>query len=100
MSSTKHVGDLGMSSYAHWITFGGARLVHIHWNRLVSEPNEVASTSIGSLIQALICCHPSKIVGKYNPPMVGHSPTNMHIDVYVYATNVAQHESIPKINPT
>jgi hypothetical protein len=48
----------------------------------------------------LICCHPSKIVGKYNPPMVGHSPTNMHIDVYVYATNVAQHESIPKINPT
>jgi hypothetical protein len=30
--------------------------------------------------------------------MVGHSPTNMHMGAYVTITNVAQHESIPKIN--
>jgi hypothetical protein len=30
--------------------------------------------------------------------MVAHSPTNMHIDAYVIVANVAQHESIPRIN--
>jgi hypothetical protein len=32
--------------------------------------------------------------------MVGHSPTNMHMGAYVYVANVAQHNSIPRINPT
>jgi hypothetical protein len=32
--------------------------------------------------------------------MVGHPPTNMHMGAYVIATNVAQHESKPKINLT
>jgi hypothetical protein len=32
--------------------------------------------------------------------MVGHSPTNMHVGAYVIITNVAQYESIPKINLT
>jgi len=32
--------------------------------------------------------------------MVGHSPTNMHMGAYVTITNVAQHESTPKINLT
>jgi hypothetical protein len=32
--------------------------------------------------------------------MVGHSPTNMHMGPYVTIANVAQHESIPKINLT
>jgi len=32
--------------------------------------------------------------------MVGHFPTNMHMGAYVFVANVAQHESIPKINPT
>jgi hypothetical protein len=31
--------------------------------------------------------------------MVGHFPTNMYMGAYVYATNVVQHESIPKIIP-
>jgi hypothetical protein len=32
--------------------------------------------------------------------MVGHSPTNMHMGAYVIVANVAQHESIPRINLT
>jgi hypothetical protein len=32
--------------------------------------------------------------------MVGHFPTNMHMGAYVIVTNVAQHESIPRINLT
>jgi hypothetical protein len=32
--------------------------------------------------------------------MVGHSQTNMHMGAYVYVANVAQHESIPRINST
>ncbi len=63
MSSTKHVGDLKMSSYVCWITSGGVKLVHIHKNWWIHEPTEVESTYIGSPIQALICCHPTKIVG-------------------------------------
>jgi len=67
MSSTKHVGDLGMSSYARWITFGGARLIHIHRNRWARELIKVASTYIDLLIQALIGCHPAKTVGLESP---------------------------------
>jgi hypothetical protein len=32
--------------------------------------------------------------------MVGHSSTNMHMGAYVIVANVAQHESIPRINLT
>jgi hypothetical protein len=32
--------------------------------------------------------------------MVGHSLTNMHMGAYVFIGNVAQHNSIPKINLT
>jgi hypothetical protein len=32
MSSTKHVGDLGMNLYVCCITSSGARLIHIHQN--------------------------------------------------------------------
>jgi hypothetical protein len=32
--------------------------------------------------------------------MVGNSPTNMHMGAYVTVANVAQHESIPRINLT
>jgi hypothetical protein len=32
--------------------------------------------------------------------MVGHSPTNMHMGAYVIVANVAQHESIPRIDLT
>jgi hypothetical protein len=32
--------------------------------------------------------------------MLGHFPTNMHMGAYVFIANVAQHETIPKINPT
>jgi hypothetical protein len=32
--------------------------------------------------------------------MVGHSPTNIHMGAYVIVANVAQHESIPKIDLT
>jgi hypothetical protein len=32
--------------------------------------------------------------------MVGHSPTNMHMAAYVTIANVAEHESIPRINLT
>ncbi len=67
MSSTKHVSDLGMSSYARWITSSGARLVHIHWNRWAHEPTKATSTCISLPIQALICCHPTKIVGLKSP---------------------------------
>jgi hypothetical protein len=99
MSSTKHVGDLGMNSYVCWITSSGAKLIHIHWNWWVCEPIEAASTYFGSLIHALICCHPTKTIG-LKSPNGSHSPTNMHIGAYVTTTNVAQHESIPKINLT
>jgi hypothetical protein len=54
MSSTKHVGDLGMSSYVRCITSSGVRLVHIHQNWWAREPTEATSTYINSLIQALI----------------------------------------------
>jgi hypothetical protein len=67
MSSTKHVGDLGMRSYAHWITSNGARLIHIHQNRWTREPTEETLTCINSLIQTLICCHLAKIVGLKSP---------------------------------
>jgi hypothetical protein len=32
--------------------------------------------------------------------MVGHFLINMHMGAYVFVTNVVQHKSIPKINPT
>jgi hypothetical protein len=32
--------------------------------------------------------------------MGGHFPTNMHMGAYVFATNVAQHKSIPRIIPS
>jgi hypothetical protein len=32
--------------------------------------------------------------------MLGDFPTNMHMGAYVSIANVAQHKSIPKINPT
>jgi hypothetical protein len=32
--------------------------------------------------------------------MLGDFPTNMHMGAYVSIANVAQHELIPKINPT
>ncbi len=67
MSSTKHVGDLGMNSYAHWIKFSGGSLVHIHQNQWACEPIEATSTYIGSLIQALIYCHIAKIVCLESP---------------------------------
>jgi hypothetical protein len=67
MSSTKHVGDLGMSSYAHWITSGGARLVHIHRNQWVHETTKATSTSTNLLIHALIYCHPAKTIGLESP---------------------------------
>ncbi len=60
MSSTKHVGDLGMNSYAHWITFSGVRLFHIHKNRWVQEPIGITSTCTSSPIQVIICCHLTK----------------------------------------
>jgi hypothetical protein len=96
MSSTKHVGDLGMSSYVRWITFDGARLIHIHRNRWACELTEVTSTYIGLLIQALIYCHPTKTVGLESPN--GGTFSNKY--AHVTATNFAQHELIPKINPT
>ncbi len=99
MSPTKHVGDLGMNSYACWITFGGVKLIHIHWNRWACEPTKVASTYTSSLIQALICCHPSKSIGQESPNG-SHFLTNMHMGAYMTIANVAQHESIPKINLT
>jgi hypothetical protein len=67
MSSTKHVGDLGMSSYVCWITSSGARLVHIHWNWWTHEPIEATSTYIGLPIQPLICCHLAKTIGLESP---------------------------------
>jgi hypothetical protein len=33
-----------------------------------------------------------------NPPLVGHFPTSMHIGAFVSTTNIAQHESIFRIN--
>jgi hypothetical protein len=63
MSSTKHVGDLGMNSYVHWITFGGVKLVHIYRNWWAHEPIEATSTCTGLPIQALICCHIAKTIG-------------------------------------
>jgi hypothetical protein len=35
-----------------------------------------------------------------NPPMVGHFPTNMQMGAFVFVANIAQLESIPKINLT
>ncbi len=67
MSSTKHVDDLRMSSYACWITSGGVKLVHIHQNQWAHEPTEVTSTNIGWQIQALIYCHPTKTIGLESP---------------------------------
>jgi hypothetical protein len=32
--------------------------------------------------------------------MVGHFPTNMHMGAYVFVANVAQQDSVPKINLT
>jgi hypothetical protein len=67
MSSTKHVGDLGMNTYVHWNTSSGARLVHIHWNQWVREPIEVTSICTSLSIQGLIYCHPTKTVGLESP---------------------------------
>jgi hypothetical protein len=67
MSSTKHVGDLGMNSYAHWITFSGTRLIHIHRNQWACEPIKTTPTCTSSLIQVLICCHPDKTIGLESP---------------------------------
>jgi hypothetical protein len=66
MSSIKHVGDLGMSSYVHWIN-NGARLIYIHWNRWAHEPIEATSICTCSIIQALIYYHLAKIVGLESP---------------------------------
>jgi hypothetical protein len=35
-----------------------------------------------------------------NPQVVGHFPTNMHMDAFVYVANLSQHELNPLINPT
>jgi hypothetical protein len=96
MSSTKHVGDLRMSSYVCWNTFGGAKLIHIHQNQWAHEPIETTSTYTSSLIQALICCHPTKIVGfkSFN----GGTFSNKY--AYVTFANVAQHKLIHRINLT
>jgi len=67
MSSTKHVGDLGMNSYVHWITSSGVKLIHIHRNRWICEPIEVASTYTGLLIQTLIYCHLAKLISIKSP---------------------------------
>jgi hypothetical protein len=67
MPSIKPVGDLGVNSYACWITFGGARLVHIHQNQWACEPIEATSTLTILPIQALICYHLAKIVGLKSP---------------------------------
>jgi hypothetical protein len=32
--------------------------------------------------------------------MVGHFPTNMQMGAYVFVANLAQHELVPRINPT
>lgn len=39
MSSTKHVGGRGMSSYACQITSGDVMLIRIHWNRWTNNYN-------------------------------------------------------------
>jgi hypothetical protein len=56
-------GDLGMNSYARWITFGSARLIHIHQNQWAHEPTKTTSTSINLLIQALTYYHLAKTIG-------------------------------------
>ncbi len=83
-SSTKHVGDLGMSSYVHWITFVGVRLIHIHWNWWACEPTKGASTCIGLSIQALICCHLAKIGGLKSPNVGTFSNKYAHGCICVY----------------
>ncbi len=67
MSFTKHVGDLGTSSYVHWITSGGVGLIHIHQNRWVREPTKATSTYTSLSIQALIYCHLAKTIS-IEPP--------------------------------
>jgi len=62
--------------------------------------NQIKSICIGLPIQALIYCHPAKIMGQKSLLMVGHSPTNIHIGAFVYVTNIAQHKSTLRINPT
>jgi hypothetical protein len=63
MSPTKHVGDLGMNSYACWITSSDARLVHIHQNQWAHEPIETTSTCTGLPTHSLICRHLAKTIG-------------------------------------
>jgi hypothetical protein len=84
LSSNKHVGDLGMSSYVHWVTSGGVRLVHIHRNWWACEPNEATSTCIGLLIQALICYHPAKVVDLESPNGGTFSNKYAHGCIHVY----------------
>ncbi len=67
MTSTKHVDDLGMNSYACWITFGGVKLIHIHWNWWACELVETTSTYTSLLIQALIYYHPPKTIDLESP---------------------------------
>lgn len=52
MSSTKHVDDLKMTWYSHWIIFRGVRLNHIRWNWWACEPTIIASTYTHLSIQA------------------------------------------------
>jgi hypothetical protein len=87
MSSTKHVGDLEMSWYAFWSTSSGARLIHSHWKWWAHEPIAIASTCIGSLIQALIYRHVANIVGRKSPKGGAFSNTYAHEcswEVYKY----------------
>ncbi len=67
ISSTKHVGDLRMSSYACWITSKGATLIHIHRNWWAHESTEVTSTYINLSVQALICYYPTKTINLESP---------------------------------
>jgi hypothetical protein len=81
MSSTKHVGDLNMSSYAYWITSNGVKLIHIHHNQWSHGPIEIASTCISLSIQALICCHLAKTIGLKSP--LGGTFSNKYVHGYI-----------------
>ncbi len=84
MSSTKHMGNLRMRWYAHWITSGGVRLVQIHQNQWACEPIKATSTNTSSSIQALICCQLAKIVGRESSNVGTFSNKCAHGCICVY----------------
>jgi hypothetical protein len=69
------------------VVLGGDRLIHIHQNWWAHEPIATTSTDTHLLIQ--ICRHHVNTIGQ-------ESPTNMHMNAFVWPINIAKHGPTPK----